>query len=237
MPVGAQVEAGQLIGNVGMSEPLDWMPAAIGPVTPSAVMAVPASGRTDLRGRRLLIGLPGFGWRGDLRGDAAIVQASRTYVPVLPEHEWYRAEAEQIEVFAPLVPIDRVWVETVEAPGTTPDSQPRDIVERLVSLDAPPRRDPIPVRDMPALTGRRLVQADPAAALRDLRAVTEPYQNTDGRHLRAGLHPSSSGIDGVGAASRHEPARSRSTCSGPNDSADSGVAPQTHQSPDCHSSE
>jgi hypothetical protein len=178
--VEEQVVAGQLMGNVGMSEPLDWMPTAIGPVTPSAVVPVPASGRTDLRGRRLLIGLPGFGWRGDLRGDAAVVQASRTYVPVLPEHEWYRAEAEQIEVFAPLVPIDRVWVEIVEAPGTAPESQPRDLVGRLVSLDAPPRREPVPVRDMPSLTGRRLVQADQTSALRDLRAVTEPYQNTEG---------------------------------------------------------
>ena len=136
--------AGQLIGNVGMSEPLDWMPAAIGPVTPPAVVPVPAGGRADLRGRRLLIGLPGFGWRGDLRGDAAVVQASRTYVPVLPEHEWYRAEAEQIEVFAPLVPIDRVWVEIVEAPGR------RRIRSREISSDAWCRstrhRDEIPYR-------------------------------------------------------------------------------------------
>jgi hypothetical protein len=163
-----------------MTEPQDWMPETIEPVTPRAIVAVPAAGRSDLRGRRLLIGLPGFGWRGDLRGDAAIVQSSRTYVPVLPEHEWYRAEAEQIEVFAPLVPIDRVWAE-IEAPGNSATGiAPRDIVERLVSLDQPPRREPTPVRDAPDVTGRRVVQADGASAARDLRAVTEPYQNTDG---------------------------------------------------------
>ena len=87
------------------------------PATPPSIVPVPAAGRTDLRGARLQIGVPGLGWRGDLRGDAAVVQASRTYVPVLPEQEWYRAEAEQIEVFAPLVPIDRVWVEEPQPIG------------------------------------------------------------------------------------------------------------------------
>ncbi|HEY2793052.1 MAG TPA: hypothetical protein VGJ28_11870 [Micromonosporaceae bacterium] len=163
-----------------MTEPLDWSPNTIEPVTPPAIVAVPAAGRSDLRGRRLLIGLPGFGWRGDLRGDSAIVQSSRTYVPVLPEHEWYRAEAEQVEVFAPLVPIDRVWAE-IEARTDASGGKPmRDIVDRLVSLDQPPMREPTPVRDAPTVTGKRVVQADGASATRDLRAVTEPYQNTDG---------------------------------------------------------
>jgi hypothetical protein len=160
-----------------MSEP-DWTPETVPPVTPRAIVAVPAAGRDDLRGRRLLIGLPGFGWRGDLRGDTAIVQASRTYVPVLPEHEWYRAEAEQIEVFAPLVPIDRVWAEIESTDAAA--AVPQGLFMRLVSLDNPPRRDPTPVREVSGITGRRLVQANGASATRDLRAVTEAYQNTDG---------------------------------------------------------
>jgi hypothetical protein len=104
----------------------------------------PAIGRTDLRGRRLLVGLPGFGWRGDLRGDHAVVQASRTFVPAIPEGEWYRSEAERIEVFAPLVPIERVWVEITEttAPPAT-DPLRRDVFARLVTLDAPARREPV----------------------------------------------------------------------------------------------
>jgi hypothetical protein len=164
-----------------MTEPQDWTPETIDPTTPRAIVAMPAAGRNDLRGRRLLIGLPGFGWRGDLRGDAAIVQSSRTYVPVLPEHEWYRSEAEQIEVFAPLVPVDRVWAEIEAGEAVSGSSgRPLDLVDRLVSLDQPPRREPTPAREVAGLTGRRIVQADGAAALRDLRAVTEPYQNTDG---------------------------------------------------------
>ena len=162
-----------------MTDPHDWIPETIEPKTPPALVALPATGRTDLRGRRLLIGLPGFGWRGDLRGDAAIVQASRTYVPVLPEHEWYRAEAEQMEVFAPLVPIDRVWAE-VEDSSAFQSVIPKDMVGRLISLDAPPRREPVPVRDVLGITGRRVVQSEGNTAVRDLRAVTEPYQNTDG---------------------------------------------------------
>lgn len=166
-----------------MTGPADWFPEPIDPVTPPPIIPVPAAGRTDLRGRRLLIGTPGLGWRGDLRGDSAVVQASRTYVPVLPEHEWYRAEAEQIEVFAPLVPIDRVWIEVAESVSTAvprPEAASHDIFGRLVSLDAPPRREPVPVRSTPLITGHRLVQAEGNIALRDLRAVTEPYQNTDG---------------------------------------------------------
>jgi hypothetical protein len=159
----------------------DW-PSPVQPVTPPSIVPVPAAGRTDLRGARLLIGVPGLGWRGDLRGDAAVVQASRTYVPVLPEQEWYRAEAEQIEVFAPLVPIDRVWVETIATGEPASPNAPGvgDVFGRLVSLDGPPRRVPVAVRDMPTVAGRRVVLAEPSRALRDLRAVTEVYQSSDG---------------------------------------------------------
>jgi hypothetical protein len=161
-----------------VNEP-EWTPDLVPPTTPPAIIAVPAAGRTDLRGRRLLVGLPGFGWRGDLRGDTAIIQASRTYVPVLPEHEWYRAEAEHLEVFAPLVPIDRVWVE-IESKTAPPRDQTPGLFGRLVSLDTPPRREPVPVREVAGITGRRLIQVSGTTPTRDLRAVTETYQNTDG---------------------------------------------------------
>jgi hypothetical protein len=157
----------------------DWSPETTEPVTPASILAVPASSRTDLRGRRVLIGLPGVGWRSDLRGDSIVMQASRTYVPVLTEHEWYRAEAEQTEVFAPLVPIERVWAEVVDTSGEH-RAGGRDVLSRLVSLDAPPRRDPVPVSDVAPISGRRVVQAEGAVALRDLRAVTEPFLNSDG---------------------------------------------------------
>lgn len=151
---------------------------------PPAIVPVPAGRGGGVRGRRVVIGVPGLGWRGDLRGDSTVVQGSRTYVPVLPELEWYRAEAERIEVFAPLVPIERVWVESVDSSGE--ERRPgRDLISRLVSLDAPPRRLPIPARDAVTLTGSRLVQV-PApdekvtADRRGLRAVTEPFTNVDG---------------------------------------------------------
>ena len=68
---------------------------------PGPVVPMPAASHPDLRGQRVIVGLPGSGWRADLRADAAVVQGSRTYVPVLVEQEWYRAESEQVEVFAP----------------------------------------------------------------------------------------------------------------------------------------
>ncbi|MEU8260964.1 hypothetical protein AB0C02_10135 [Micromonospora sp. NPDC048999] len=164
-----------------MSDPLpdpfadqpDWAP-----LPPRPIEIVPATGRIELRGQRVLVGLPGLGWRGDLRADERVVQGSRTYVPVIAEHEWYRAESEQVEVFAPLVPVERVWVETVGE--RLPASRPAEPGLRLVSLDAPAHRAPTPVFEADSVAGRRVVQVTGAADQRDLRAVTETYSGTDG---------------------------------------------------------
>nr|MDT0662648.1 hypothetical protein [Micromonospora sp. DSM 115978] len=153
----------------------DWAPRP-----PRPVLMSPAADRLDLRGRRVLVGLPGHGWRADLRADERVVQNSRTFVPVIPEHEWYRAESEQIEVFAPLVPADRVWVEVL---GERHDGDPpprSDMLARLVSLDAPVHREPVPVMEIDAVSGRRVVQVADGGERRDLRAVTEIHSGTDG---------------------------------------------------------
>src|SRR5690349_13698268 len=78
---------------------------------PRPIVPTPATMSGQTRGRRVITGVPGLGWRGDLRADEKVVQGSRTYIPVMPEAEWYRAESERTEVFAALVPIDRIWVE------------------------------------------------------------------------------------------------------------------------------
>jgi hypothetical protein len=133
----------------------------------------------ELRGRRVIIGLPGFGWRADLRADEKVVQGSRTYVPVIPEAEWYRAESEQTEVFAPLVPVERVWVEEYGLSGTM--SARGDAASKLVSLDEPPRRNPVPALDADTLTGRRVVQLrEDGGERRDLRTVTELHTSDAG---------------------------------------------------------
>jgi hypothetical protein len=149
------------------------------PDPPRPVVPTPATMVGQLRGRRVLIGLPGLGWRADLRADEKVVQGSRTYVPVMPEHEWYRAEAEQIEVFAPLVPVERVWVEESGMAGMSPGGS--DVLAKLVSLDEPPRREPVPALGADAITGRRVVQLlDDGGERRDLRAVTELHTSDDG---------------------------------------------------------
>jgi hypothetical protein len=143
---------------------------------PRWIVPTPANMSGKLRGRRVLIGLPGHGWRADLRADQKVVQGSRTYVPVMVESEWYRAEAEQTEVFAPLVPIERVWVEEFGISGTFPAEQ--GLASRLVSLDEPPRRAPMAVLDAGAITGRRVVELrEDGGERRDLRAVTELHTN------------------------------------------------------------
>ena len=152
----------------------EWVPDP-----PRAIVPLPAAGRDDLRGKRILVGLPGLGWRGDLRADAALVQGARTYVPVLTELEWYRAELEQMETFAPLVPVDRVWVE-IPTGKPAGDDGTADLFDRLVTLDSPAPRYPVSARLATGLTGRRVVRMRPSGEQRDLRAVTEPYQNTEG---------------------------------------------------------
>jgi len=168
-----------------VTDPLpEWDLGALAGRRPAPIVPMPARDVASPRGCRVIVGLPGLGWRGDLRCDAPVVQGSRTYVPILPEQEWYRAESEQTEVFAPLMPIERVWVE-VAKPSIVEPTVGLDLVSRLVSLDAPPRRDPVPVRDVSAVTGRRLVVAPgpeqkTAGDRRDIRAVTEPYSSADG---------------------------------------------------------
>jgi hypothetical protein len=149
------------------------------PEQPRPVVPTPATMAGQLRGRRVLIGLPGHGWRADLRADEKVVQGSRTYVPVMPEAEWYRAEAEQTEVFAPLVPVERVWAEEYGMAGTATPTD--DVMSRLVSLDEPPRRNPVAALDADRLTGRRVVQMlEDGGERRDLRAVTELHTSDDG---------------------------------------------------------
>ncbi|MFI5932464.1 hypothetical protein [Actinoplanes sp. NPDC051494] len=153
----------------------DWAPE-----TPRPVVPTPATMGGQLRGRRVLVGLPGHGWRADLRADEKVVQGSRTYVPVMPESEWYRAEAEQTEVFAPLVPVERVWVEELGMAGLG-SRKPADAVSKLVSLDQPQRRNPVAALDADALTGRRVVQLiEDGGERRDLRAVTELHTSDSG---------------------------------------------------------
>lgn len=144
---------------------------------PRPIVPVPAATVADLRGRRVVVGQPGVGWRADLRADERVSRGSRTYIPVIPEAEGYRAEAEQIEVFAPLVPVERVWVEQL---GDAPVGVGTDVVSRLVSLDAPAPRRPVPVVEVDAVSGRRVIEVTDGVERRDLRAVTEPHTNADG---------------------------------------------------------
>ena len=140
--------------------------------SPGPIVPVPAASRPTLRGRRVIVGVPGLGWRGDLRADDPVVRGSRTFVPVITEQDYYRAETDDLEVFAPLVPIDRVWVEEVDE-GSAP-------IFVTITLDAPPRRAPVPAPLATAITGARVVRGVPDGHIRGLRAVTEIYDNDSG---------------------------------------------------------
>jgi hypothetical protein len=144
---------------------------------PPPMVPTPAWLFPELRGQRVIVGVPGIGFRTDLRADDPVVNGGRTFVPVLTEQDYYRAEIEQIEVFAPLVPIDRVWVEYVtnEVQRTT---------QRTGALDGPMSRRPLPVTAGTPALGMRVVQGVPDGFVRDLRAVTDTYSTGDGSSVR-----------------------------------------------------
>jgi len=140
------------------------------PNGPPPLVPVPAARYARVRGRRVIIGVPGVGFRGDLRADDPVVQGSRTFVPVLTEQEYYRAELHHVEAFAVLVPVDRVWV---EEPGPV-------AADHLQPLDAPPVQWPRAAGAGGHLLGRRVVRAVPDGFVRDLRALSNSYTSHTG---------------------------------------------------------
>jgi hypothetical protein len=151
-----------------------WRPGAAS-LPPAPIVPVGALNVPSLRGMRVIIGLPGHGWRGDLRADNVLTQGAHSVVPILVESEWYRAELEQIEVFASLVPAERVWVETHGDLAGQPTSAAWQPDPTLTTLDVPPIRISRNAREVPFLTGRRVSVTSIDGVERDLRAVTEPY--------------------------------------------------------------
>lgn len=149
-----------------------------GGIEPEPILAVRASQWPEVRGQRIIVGRANLGWRRDLRADSVVVQDGRTFVPVLTEHDWYRAEAEDVEVFAPLVPISRVWVEVPAA-------------EVRIDSAAPEPRWPVPVDQKTSVTGARVVYLAPAPTPvfeRGWRAVSEVHQSTGGRPILLVVH-------------------------------------------------
>jgi hypothetical protein len=134
---------------------------------------VPAATFPVLRGRRVVIGVPGLGFRNDLRADNPVIQGDRTYVPVLAEQDYYRAESQGIEAFATLVPIERVWVEEAAEVGNVS-------AHNKAALDAPPTCQPLASAAAGGLIGRRVVQRVPDGFIRNLRATTSLYLAQDG---------------------------------------------------------
>lgn len=151
-----------------------WRPGAAS-LPPAPIVPVAALNVALLRGMRVIVGLPGHGWRGDLRADNLITQGAHSVVPILVEAEWYRAEQEQMEVFASLVPAERVWVETHGELASSPMPPAGDVDAALTTLDVPPIRIARNAREVPFLTGRRVTVTSVDGVERGLRAVTEPY--------------------------------------------------------------
>jgi hypothetical protein len=137
---------------------------------PHPIVPVPATSVAFTRGRRVIVGVPGVGFRGEQRADNPIAQGGRSFIPVISEQDYYRAELDRIEVFAPLIPIDRVWVEQPQLAA----------LPAALALDAPLVRWPLTVKDARRVLGMRLVQAVADGHVRDIRAISDVYVNASG---------------------------------------------------------
>jgi len=86
-PVSFMAARGAPLVVRGMSEAdftawaSEWR-SAPSPIVPVPALSVPSSA---LRGERVIIGLPGHGWRMDLRADSLVSRGSHSLVPVMPE--------------------------------------------------------------------------------------------------------------------------------------------------------
>jgi hypothetical protein len=102
-----------------------------------------------------------------MRADNPVTQRSKIMVPILSEHDYYRAEIEHIQAYAILVPIDRVWIEQVLMDTSTIE---------LPTTDHPRMREAVSALSASTILGLRLAQAVPDGFVRDLRAVTDVYE-------------------------------------------------------------
>lgn len=132
-----------------------------------------------MRGARVIIGAADQGWRGDLRADDPLMREGTLMVPVLSESDFYRSEDEGCEAMAALHPAESVWVEKPDEESDR-KTAPRHLFERLVDVDSPPVRYPVPASEVPGLTGRRVWHWRDGEFTYDLRCVSEAYENPDG---------------------------------------------------------
>lgn len=149
------------------------------PDPPPPLVPVPAVKCFDMRGARVVIGLPGRGWRGDLRSDDPLMREGGLLVPVLSESDFYRSEDDGVESMAALYPADQVWVERPD-PDVERKTAPRHLFERIVSAEVPAVRYPVPASEVFGLMGRRVWHWRDGEFAYDLRCVTEAYDNGHG---------------------------------------------------------
>lgn len=154
--------------------PTTWIPAPPAPIVPT-----PIDTPCSLRGQRVIVGDADHGWIGDLRADDPVDHRGQLAVSVLHEVDYYRAGFTQTQATARLVPAADVWVEQVAEDRSTDVPLGKEVLPRLVDPGAPPPRPPIPARQMPRITGCRVVLVSPTRTQRNVRACSEPYQRGD----------------------------------------------------------
>ncbi|WP_434600099.1 hypothetical protein [Streptomyces sp. A5-4] len=161
-------------------------------VPPSAVPMPAAQMPVDLHGQRAVISEPGIGILHDLRIlGSARQEHGVTWLDVVPELDYWRTKISPGPVATRCLPIDQIYIEhrlaydppaadvVVAPPAATAD--PASLLRRLAPRpDMPGVRTPVPARGITHLHGRRIIQVAPLGFAWDLRAVSEPYQDSAG---------------------------------------------------------
>ncbi|THV41315.1 hypothetical protein [Glycomyces buryatensis] len=146
------------------------------PDPPPVLVPVPAKRVLDIHSARVVCGVPGVGWRFDLRADDPITRDGMMLVPLITEADYYRAVDGDGDAFASLVPADDVWVQQREPNPDPIIPPPGYLIDRLTDPDKPPIRGPVPASDSPVLIGRRVWYWTNEGYRDDFRCVSEPFE-------------------------------------------------------------
>ncbi|MFC9431504.1 hypothetical protein [Streptomyces sp. NPDC056987] len=153
---------------------------------PPPAIPMPAAHVPDLHGARAMAAAPGIGLLHDLRvlGDAHR-DSEGTWANLVPELDYWRTQISRSTVTPRRVPIEHVYVEhrldhmlTVGDPPVLAGDA-NALLRRLTPRpEQPGARTPVPARTVAHLHGRRIIQVTPLGFSWDLRAISEPYENS-----------------------------------------------------------
>lgn len=161
---------------------------------PPPAVPVPARHCAELNRERAIAAVPDVGLLHDMRvfGNSRRDRDGVEHVDLVPELDYWRTRLTPGSAVTPRrFPLDQVFIEhrleaVLDADGQAQPHthSPGDAAALLRRVAAGPEqpgaRTPAPARTVTHLHGRRIIQVTPSGFGWDLRAVSEPYEDTGG---------------------------------------------------------